>query len=465
MVSSGSGAGGPTAGQAVEIGPKPTLRTFNRRNLDEIPGIDRLDADRRRVVEVVSAVLPFKTNSYVCEELIDWDRVPDDPIFQLTFPQQEMLHPDDFDVIAQLIDDGADPGEVKDAATRIQRRLNPHPSGQKALNTPMLDGQEVAGMQHKYDETVLFFPTQGQTCHAYCTYCFRWPQFVNLDDLKFASKDIERLVDYLRAHPEVTDVIFTGGDPMIMRTDIVERYIDELLAPDLEHVNIRIGSKAPAYWPHRFTTDKDADALLRVFEKVVDAGRHLALMAHYSHPVELSTDASRDAVARIRSTGAEVRCQAPLIRHVNDDADAWAQMIKTQVDLGAIPYYMFVERDTGAKRYFELPLARAYEIFTDAYRQVSGLGRTIRGPVMSATPGKVQVVDVTEVQGERVFALKLLQGRDSRWVNRLFFAQYDPQVAWWDELKPAFGDTEFFFERDSAEWDTFDGSEGFIDPD
>ncbi|MEL7208197.1 MAG: lysine 2,3-aminomutase, partial [Actinomycetota bacterium] len=183
-------------------GEPPPFRTFSRRNLDAVPGIDRLTDEHRFEMEVVAAVLPFKTNSYVCEELIDWDRVPDDPMFQLTFPQREMLAPDDFDTIADLLRSGADPSEVDAAATRIQRQLNPHPSGQTS-NTPLLDGEPVPGMQHKYDETVLFFPTQGQTCHAYCTYCFRWPQFVNLDDLRFASKEVDGLTAYLRANPQV----------------------------------------------------------------------------------------------------------------------------------------------------------------------------------------------------------------------------------------------------------------------
>jgi L-lysine 2,3-aminomutase len=103
-------------------------------------------------------------------------------------------------------------------------------------------------------------------------------------------------------------------------------------------------------------------------------------MAHFSHPRELETGAVRSALSRIRSTGAVVRCQAPLIRHVNDDAEVWATMWRTQVKLGAVPYYMFVERDTGPRGYFEVPLARAVEIFQKAVSTVSGLGRTVRGP-------------------------------------------------------------------------------------
>ena len=136
----------------------------------------------------MARVLPFKTNSYVCEQLIDWDAVPDDPMFQLTFPQRGMLAPDEYDQVDRLIRANAGTVEIGAAVRDIQRRLNPHPAGQADANVPIQDGRPVPGMQHKYRETVLFFPTQGQTCHAYCTYCFRWPQFVDLDDLKFATR-------------------------------------------------------------------------------------------------------------------------------------------------------------------------------------------------------------------------------------------------------------------------------------
>jgi KamA family protein len=301
-------------------------------------------------------------------------------------------------------------------------------------------------MQHKYRETTLFFPSQGQTCHAYCTYCFRWPQFVGIDELKFASREAESLVAYLRAHREVSSVLFTGGDPMIMKTSVVRRYVEPLLGPGLEHItSIRIGTKAPAYWPQRFVTDRDADDLLRLFEETRAAGKLLALMAHYSHPRELETAVAQAAVRRIQSAGAVVRCQAPLIRHVNDNPRIWADMWRLQVQLGAVPYYMFVERDTGPKNYFEVPLARALEIFQDAYRLVSGLARTVRGPSMSATPGKVKVVGTAEVHGEKVFLLSFEQGRDPAWVGRTFFARFDPAATWLDQLEPAFGEQEFFF--------------------
>ena len=163
-------------------------------------------------------------------------------------------------------------------------------------------------------------------------------------------------------------------------------------------------------------------------------------MAHFSHPRELEPAVLAEAVRRIRSTGAVIRTQAPLIRSINDDPETWRAMWRTQVRLGMIPYYMFVERDTGPQDYFAVPLARGYEIFRDAYQGVSGLARTVRGPSMSATPGKVCVDGVTEVAGLRVFVLRMIQARDPRLVGTPFFARFDPAATWLTDLEPVFAD-------------------------
>jgi len=93
-----------------------------------------------------------------------------------------------------------------------------------------------------------------------------------------------------------------------------------------------------------------------------------------------------------------------------------------------------------------VPLVRAWQIFRQAYQSVSGLGRTVRGPSMSADPGKVEVMGVTQMAGRRVIALRLLQGRNPDWVMRPFFAEYDEGATWLNELRPAFGEEKFFFE-------------------
>jgi L-lysine 2,3-aminomutase len=422
------------------------FRAYTAKHLDALTTRAGLGEAERLAVRAVGTVLPFRTNAYVIEELIDWTVAPDDPVYRLVFPQADMLPAADIARIAGLLARSAPDPEIRAAAHDVRMRLNPHPAGQLALNIPDLDDEPLPGVQHKYPETVLVFPKQGQTCHAYCTYCFRWAQFVDEPELKMATADLGRVIDYLRQHREVTSVLITGGDPMIMGATVLRRYIEPLLGPGLEHIeSVRIGSKSLAYWPQRFVSDPDADDTLRLFEQVVDSGRSLAFMAHFSHPRELESALADEASRRIRATGAVIRTQAPLIRTINDDPAIWATMWRTQARMGMVPYYMFVERDTGPQDYFAVPLATAHGIFSDAYRQVAGLCRTVRGPSMSATPGKVCVDGIADVAGQRVFVLHMIQARDPGLVGKPFFARYDPDAVWLTDLRPAFA-SRFPFE-------------------
>lgn len=424
-------------------------QVYARHNFKNIPFYDRLSQSQIQAIHVVSEVLPFKTNNYVVNELIDWDNFQEDPLFILNFPQKEMLKASQFNTLRKMIEHNASKADLAKYVHELRLTLNPHPAGQLEHNVPTLNGEKLTGIQHKYRETMLFFPSQGQTCHAYCTFCFRWPQFTGLSEMKFAMKQPNLVVSYLEENPTITDILFTGGDPMVMKAEIFEKYALAILNADLPHLKtFRIGTKSLAFWPYRFLTDADADHMLDIFRRISDSGIHLAIMAHFNHHRELETDALKEAVARIRATGAQIRTQSPVMRHINDDPQVWTNMWRQQVDMGMIPYYMFVARDTGAQSYFGLTLDKAHRIFNDAYQQVSGVCRTVRGPSMSSGPGKVRIVGITEVKGEKVFVLEFLQGRDPNWVGKPFFAAYNASAQWLDDLVPAFGASEFFYEKE-----------------
>ena len=424
----------------------PKFKPVTRATIAQTAQWQKIPPEFQQAALVISHVLPFRTNAYVMNELINWENIPDDPIYRLTFPHPDMLDPEVYAALSDAVLVRRDKVDIDRQVRAIRLGMNPHPAGQLTHNIPTIDDEPLRGVQHKYRQTVLFFPSAGQTCHAYCTFCFRWPQFVGMEDLKFDARSSDQLVTYLKQHTEVTDVLITGGDPLIMNTRSLAGYLEPLLA--LDHIqNIRIGTKSVAYWPQRFVTDHDADDLLRLFERVVAAGKNLALMGHYNHPAELRPAIAQQAVRRIVGTGATLRMQAPLIRHINEDPNGWAELWTTGVRLGAIPYYMFVERDTGPSNYFALPLAQAYAIFQTAYQQVSGLARTVRGPSMSAFPGKVVIDGIVTIRGEKVFALQFLQARNPDFVRRPFYAKFDPAATWLDDLVPAFGETKFFFEQ------------------
>ncbi|ALS98057.1 KamA family radical SAM protein [Lacimicrobium alkaliphilum] len=432
--------------QSAQSYRSPGFKAYQHRQIDKIEQLKQLPEHLRFQMKVVASVFPFRVNNFVIDELIDWDNVPDDPLFQLTFPQRGMLDDDSYARMASLLRTDPSSEQVMALAEDIRARLNPHPAGQTDHNVPQLDGERVEGMQHKYRETVLFFPAQGQYCHSYCTFCFRWAQFVG-KATRFNNNDAEQLHQYLREHKEVTDLLVTGGDPMVMRTVKLQAYLEALTQPEFDHIRtIRIGTKSLTFWPFRYVTDPDAEALLDLISKLVQAGKHVSFMAHINHVQELRTDITREAIRRIRATGAQIRSQAPLLNNINNDADMWANMWKEQTQLGIVPYYMFIERDTGAKRYFEIPLYKTWEIFRQAYQQVSGVSRTVRGPSMSAGPGKVEISGVAEVKGEKVFVLRFIQARNPDWVQLPFFAEYDETATWLNDLKPAFGEQKFFWQ-------------------
>jgi L-lysine 2,3-aminomutase len=137
------------------------FRAYTAKHLDTLTERAGLPEETRLAVRAVATVLPFRTNSYVTEQLIDWDNAPDDPIYRLVFPQPDMLPPDDVDRLSAALSRGADAAAVRRLAHEVRMRLNPHPAGQLALNAAALDDEPLPGLQHKYPETVLFFPRQG----------------------------------------------------------------------------------------------------------------------------------------------------------------------------------------------------------------------------------------------------------------------------------------------------------------
>lgn len=425
-------------------------KAFSLHNFEQIPQLQKyLSPDQIWAIKVVGTVLPFKVNNYVLDELINWDNVPNDPMFILTFPQKKMLQENHYYLVDKALKNNIPQTDLWKIVNAIRAELNPNPAGQQDHNVPILDGKRLHGVQHKYEQTLLFFPSHGQTCHAYCSFCFRWPQFIGNKDLKFAQNETADVIEYLKRHPKITDVLFTGGDPMTMTASRLKAYLEPFLNPELEHVQtIRIGTKSLSFWPYRYINDKDSNELLDLFRQITVAGKHLAIMAHINHPAELKTKAVKLAIKNIIETGAQIRTQSPLMRHINDKASIWRDLWNIQVKLGLIPYYMFLARDTGAQLYFSVPLVKAWHIFKDAYHQVSGLARTVRGPSMSAHPGKIKIIGPAIINDEEVLVLSFIQGRNADWVKRPFFAEYDEDATWLDDLRPAFGKKRFFFETE-----------------
>ena len=414
----------------------PRFLSYDNKRIHLLPQLKRLDVITREGMLNAAQIFPVKINSYVADQLVDWNAAPDDPIYRLLFPHPDMLSQWAKDEVNAIREGNFSKEETNDRLRNIRDQMNPHPAGQSS-NVPKLGKKHVDGVQHKYRETTLYFPKESQTCHSYCSFCFRWPQFVETSAPKFEANDLGVLKSYLQKTLSITDLLLTGGDPMVMNSRRLGNLCDVLLHPDLKHVStVRLGTKSLSYWPYRFLTDPDSEQFLDHLKRLTQAGKHVAIMVHINHYREMQTDAFRKSVAALLATGATLRSQAPVIRHVNDDAEVWSKMWMLQTNLGIQPYYMFVERDTGAVDYFSIPLVKAHEIYKAAVSTVSGLARTARGPVMSTDPGKIQILGPVQVNGKRALALTMLQARNPDLVNVPFLAKYSETATWIDQLEP-----------------------------
>jgi len=319
-------------------------------------------------------------------KLVDWDD-PDDPIRHLIIPHE-----------GELSEWGAlDASNEKSVTVR-------------------------RGVQHKYTDTVLLLCTEA--CGAYCRYCFRKRLFMRCNDE--VSVDVNQGIEYVARHSAVTNVLLTGGDPLLMSTRRLVAILDALR--EIPHVRIiRIGSKMPAFDPFRILNDP---SLHEAFREYSTAKRRIYLMAHFDHPRELTGAAIRAIDMCVRN-GVICVNQCPLVRGINDDPDVLAELYSKLSYIGCPPYYLFQGRPTAGNQPYEVPLVQGWSVFQQALRQGSGLARRARF-CMSHETGKVEIVGVDE---HRIY-LRYHQARAPKDLGRFFACQRDDDACWLDDLEP-----------------------------
>ncbi len=383
--------------------------SYNNISFKKTKYYQQLPLEEKNVFDILSSVFHFKVNNYVLEHLINWQDVPNDPIYKLIFPRKDMLLPTDFHALSLLYQSGLDQKTLMPFIEKVKKKMYPEVKHSET-SIPKINGKRVRGLYSNFETIVSLFPDpMVKTCHSYCSYCFRWIMFNNKEAQQNSSySDPNEPITFLKAHPKVTDVLFTGADPLVLKAETLQKYIDPVLEIDSIKV-IRISSKSLAWWPYRFTTDKDADNLLELFKYIQSKGKHLNFCAHFTHPRELENDVVKEAIQRIRQTGTIIRCQGPIVEGINDTPEAWSTMWNAQIALGMIPYYMFIEADHNLESCFRIPLAKALEIFQTAQKQTTGLARTVRGPVFMNDLHRTLLDGVTTIGDQKFFVLKLLQ--------------------------------------------------------
>ena len=351
--------------------------------LDQVPELTESERER---LQPVAEKFVFRTNDYY-QGLIDWND-PNDPIRALVVPVE---------------------GELDDWG-----RLD---ASHEQIYTP------VPGVEHKYKDTALLLV--NDVCGAYCRYCFRKRLF--MDDNDEVVRDVSGGLEYIRAHPEISNVLLTGGDPLIMSTSKLEPVIRQLR--EIPHVQIiRIGSKMPAFNPFRILNDA---SLRKMFETYSTPEKRIYVMAHFNHPRELTKEALQGIDLLLRS-GAIVVNQSPLIRGINDDGGTLAQLFAKLSFIGVPPYYIFQCRPTEGNKAYSVPIEQAYEIFTDAQSRVSGLAKRARFS-MSHVTGKIEVAAMTSEH----IVFKYHRAANPENIGHVMIFQRNAGAHWFDDYPEA----------------------------
>ena len=369
--------------------------------LAQVPELS--DAERARL-EPVNDKFIFRSNDYY-NSLIDWED-PNDPIRKIIIPE-----------VGELDEWGR-----LDASNEEQYTV-------------------AHGIEHKYDSTALLLV--NEVCAAYCRFCFRKRLF--MDDNEEVTKDISPGLEYIRRHPEINNVLLTGGDPLIMSTSRLEPIIRRLR--EVEHVRIiRIGTKIPAFNPMRIYNDNSLRDLLKQYSTPM---KRIYIMAHFNHPRELTPQAIRGLDFLIHS-GAIVVNQTPMIAGVNDNPRVLGELFNELSYLGVPPYYVFHCRPTLGNKPYTLPVERAFEVFERARTLCSGLAKRARF-VMSHSTGKIEVVGLT---GRHIY-FRYQRAADNSKSARLMVFKRNPQAHWFDDYTELVDEgTDLVSTGDeSMEWD------------
>lgn len=339
------------------------------------------EADREKLHRITDKFV-FRVNDYYLN-LIDWDN-PEDPIRKLIIPNEDEL------------------GEYGrwDASDEDTNYV-------------------VEGCQHKYKSTALLIVSE--VCGAYCRYCFRKRLFRN--DVKEAVNNVEPGLQYIADHPEISNVLLTGGDSLILGTPKLRTIFERLRA--IDHVKIiRLGSKMPVFNPMRIYED---EALLELIRTHSTTDKRIYVMAHINHPREITPEAKRGFEA-LHQAGAIVVNQTPVLRGINDDPVVLGELLDRLSWAGVTPYYFFVNRPVAGNKAFVLSLKEVYDIVEGAKARTSGLGKRVRLS-MSHTSGKIEILAIEDGKAY----LKYHQSRDNEY-GKFMVLDCPDDASWFDDL-------------------------------
>jgi KamA family protein len=284
------------------------------------------------------------------------------------------------------------------------------------------ENTKLPGLQHKYPSTALILTTNR--CATYCRFCFR-KRLVGLSTSEIIGR-FSDAVEYVRDHPEISNVLLSGGDPLVLPTCSIGRMLEMLSSIDRLSF-VRIGSRVPAVFPQRIIEDRELVELLRRHSR---AARRLYVITHFNHPREINARsvAALDALLR---AGVVVSNQTVLLKGVNDDPGVLAALLRGLVSLGVNPYYVFQCRPVArAKAVFQVPMSKGHAIVEAARERLSGHGKRFKY-VMSHRTGKIEIAGIMDGW----IYLRYHEPKRAEDAGRLFRRRLVPGAAWLDDLE------------------------------
>jgi KamA family protein len=345
-----------------------------------------LSEEEKKKIKKVTEFFPMRLTSHYMK-LIDWNN-PNDPLKKIAVPFEEEL----------------------------QEWGYLDPSNEKKYTV-------APGLQHKYKDTALFLI--APTCLGFCRFCFRKRLFIKEKDVsgKDILLDLEQAFRYIEEHPEINNVLLTGGDPLVLPTEKLEEVIARLR--QIPHVKIiRIGTKSLAYYPQRVLEDPD---FLKMIEKYSLPDRRIYIMNDFNHPREISRE-TIEAVDKLIKAGAILTNQTPLLRCVNDNPSTLRELFEKLSFIGIPPYYVFINRPVKGNKAFAIPVEEALTIFEQAKIGISGLAERAK-LVMSHATGKIEVVGMDD---EHIY-FKYHRAADEENAGKFLVFKRNPNAYWFDD--------------------------------
>ena len=260
------------------------------------------------------------------------------------------------------------------------------PQAQELCNPPFLmddplDEERhmpVPGLVHRYPDRALFLVTSA--CAAYCRHCTR-KRVTGARESRISASRLARTLDYLLAHPEIKDVVVSGGDPFTMSDCAIETIVASLRSvPSVEI--IRIGTRTPVTLPFRVT--EELVERLRKYHPIW-------INTHFNHPCEI-TEAAKEACCRLADAGFPLGNQSVLLKGINDDSAVMEELLRGLVRMRVRLYYLFQCDLVAGIEHFRTPLSRGIEIMEYLRGRLSGMAIPVFVVDLPNGCGKVPVM-------------------------------------------------------------------------